>query len=62
VIVLRVTDTGVGITVGSPEGVGLANVRERLASLYGAGGRLSLQRNRPRGTIAELRVSLSRGA
>ena len=62
VIVLRVTDTGVGITVGSPEGVGLANVRERLASLYGAGGRLSLQRNRPRGTIAELRVPLSRGA
>ena len=57
-MILRVADTGVGITVGSPEGVGLANVRERLAGLYGTNGRLSLQRNTPRGTIAELRVPL----
>jgi signal transduction histidine kinase len=61
-VILRVADTGVGITVGNPEGVGLSNVRERLASLYGATGQLSLQRNTPRGTIAELRVPLSRGA
>jgi sensor histidine kinase YesM len=60
-VILRVADTGVGITVGNPEGVGLSNVRERLASLYGAKGRLSLERNTPRGTIAELRLPLSRG-
>ena len=61
-LILRVTDTGVGITLGNPEGVGLANVRERLASLYGSRGRLNLQRNMPRGTIAELRLPLSRDA
>jgi signal transduction histidine kinase len=58
-LVLRVADTGVGITLGNPEGVGLSNVRERLAALYGEQGRLSLERNTPRGTIAELRVPRS---
>ncbi len=54
--VFRVTDTGVGLRDTAPEGVGLSNVRARLASLYGEQGRLTLQRNRPRGTIAELRL------
>jgi signal transduction histidine kinase len=53
-LVLSVRDTGVGLDASSPEGVGLANVRARLASLYGARGRLALYRNAPQGVVAEL--------
>lgn len=53
-LILRVTDDGRGLTGDTPEGVGLSNVRERLASLYGDKGRLSLFSNSPRGVIAEL--------
>jgi LytS/YehU family sensor histidine kinase len=55
-LVLRVTDTGVGMGAAGPEGVGLANVRARLASLYGDKGRLTLQPHPTRGVIAELRL------
>jgi len=55
-LVFRVADTGVGLRDTAPEGVGLSNVRARLASLYGGRGLLTLQRNRPRGTVAELRL------
>jgi sensor histidine kinase YesM len=55
-LVLRVIDTGVGMAAAGPEGVGLANVRARLASLYGERGRLSLQSHPVRGVIAELRL------
>jgi sensor histidine kinase YesM len=57
-LVLRVIDSGVGIATAAPEGVGLSNVRARLASLYGEKGRLSLLRNEPRGIVAELRLPL----
>jgi histidine kinase/histidine kinase/DNA gyrase B/HSP90-like ATPase len=57
-LVLRVIDSGVGIAMAAPEGVGLSNVRARLASLYGDKGRLSLLRNEPRGIVAELRLPL----
>lgn len=55
-LVLRVSDTGVGMGAPGPEGVGLANVRERLASLYGTKGRLTLQPQAKGGVIAELRL------
>jgi Histidine kinase len=55
-LILRVTDDGKGLTGGSPEGVGLSNVRARLASLYGDKGRLSLFSNSAHGVIAELRL------
>jgi LytS/YehU family sensor histidine kinase len=55
-LVLRVTDTGVGMGMAGPEGVGLENVRARLASLYGEKGRLTLQPHPKRGVIAELRL------
>ncbi len=55
-LVLRVTDTGIGMGAAGPEGVGLANVRSRLASLYGERGRLTLQPHPMRGVIAELRL------
>ncbi len=55
-LVLRVTDSGIGLSDTAPEGVGLSNVRARLASLYGDQGRLTLRRNSARGTVAELRL------
>ena len=57
---LRVSDTGVGLDAGSPEGIGLANVRGRLASLYGDRGRLALYSHEPRGVIAEITLPLAR--
>jgi hypothetical protein len=57
---LRVTvaDTGLGFGAGSRPGtgVGLANVRERLAALYGGRARLTVDANTPRGTIATIEV------
>ncbi len=57
---LRVTvaDTGLGFgaagTAGT--GVGLANVRERLAALYGGTAKVFVQSNTPTGTIAIIEV------
>ncbi len=57
---LRVTvaDTGLGFggatTAGT--GVGLGNVRERLAALYGGQARLQVEANTPTGTIATIEV------
>ena len=57
---LRVTvaDTGLGFAMaGQPgTGVGLANVRERLAALYGGVARLSIEANSPSGTIVTIEV------
>jgi signal transduction histidine kinase len=55
---LRVTDTGVGLNASSPEGVGLANVRARLSSLYGDRGRLALYNLEPHGVVAEITMPL----
>jgi hypothetical protein len=53
---LTVADTGRGFgeTVGN--GVGLANIRERLAALYGHDARLTLEANTPAGVIATIDV------
>ncbi len=57
---LRVTvaDSGLGFaTAGvSGSGVGLANVRERLAALYGSAASLSIEANSPSGTIVTIEV------
>ena len=57
---LRVTvaDTGLGFgAAGRPgTGVGLANVRERLAALYGGHASLVVETNTPTGTIATIHV------
>jgi Histidine kinase len=55
---LRVTDTGVGLNASSPEGLGLANVRGRLSSLYGDRGRLALYNHDPHGVVAEVTMPL----
>jgi signal transduction histidine kinase len=57
---LRVTvaDTGLGFAVAAQPGtgVGLANVRERLAALYSGSARLSIEANSPNGTIVTIEV------
>ena len=57
-LVLRVADTGQGFTQSSGGGTGLANIRARLAALYGAAGRLSLALNNPRGVTATMTLPL----
>jgi signal transduction histidine kinase len=56
---LRVSDDGVGLGArsGDPSlGIGLQNVRARLAQLHGPGGALVLEPSAPRGTVATIRV------
>jgi sensor histidine kinase YesM len=57
-LVLAVSDTGLGFgraaTAGT--GVGLANIRERLALLYGAKGQLAITENPGGGTTATITV------
>ncbi|CAG9266492.1 Autolysin sensor kinase [Paraburkholderia unamae] len=56
---LSVADTGAGFgaTPGTQgAGVGLANVRERLAALYGENASLTLIENAPHGLIARVRL------
>jgi sensor histidine kinase YesM len=60
-LTVSVEDTGRGIVAGtgsatSGEGVGLANVRDRLAALFGPRGRFALEALEPRGTRAIIEV------
>jgi len=50
-----VTDTGAGLASGLSEGgIGLANIRERIALIYGDRASLSLEENAPRGFRARI--------
>ena len=57
---LTVTDSGRGFPDDSAigQGVGLANVRERLATLYGTAARLILEETQPQGVRATIEVPL----
>ena len=55
---VRVADSGRGFAQSSGGGTGLANLRARLAGLFGAAGQLSLAHNTPRGVIATVSVPL----
>ena len=59
-LVVHVADTGRGVVDGENpadgHGVGLANVRERLAALYGSRARFSLAGIEPRGAAATLEI------
>ena len=56
-VAIIVTDTGRGFTdQPGTGGVGVANVRERLAALYGDQGRLRFTENRPKGVRAIIEV------
>ena len=53
-----VVDTGVGFSGSSGTGIGLANIRARLQTLYGTAGSLALQSNQPSGVRASMRVPI----
>ena len=55
-LLVRVTDTGVGIRAAGGTGTGLANLRVRLRGLYGNSGKLALAPNDPRGLAATLSI------
>jgi len=59
VLILSVADSGRGFRAESGSGVGLANVRARLAALYGERAALELKANTPRGVVASIRLPLS---
>ncbi len=62
-LIVRVTDNGVGlnaVSASAGRGIGLANVRTRLAILYGDDNRLRLMSNSSGGAIAELTVPARR--
>ena len=60
---LCVADTGVGLPQSGSQashGIGLTNVQERLASMYGERGCLALEPNVPRGTRATIEIPIDR--
>ena len=58
-LVLKVADTGRGLVAGSGGGTGLANIRARLKTMYGAAARLSLRHNQPRGVVAHIELPVN---
>jgi hypothetical protein len=53
---MSVADTGRGFGESVGTGVGLANIRERLAALYGEAAKLTLVAQEPRGVVATIEV------
>ena len=58
-LVLKVADTGRGMTVQQGHGTGLANIRMRLSMLYGEKAALSLARAESRGIVATISIPLA---
>lgn len=62
---VSVCDTGKGLSDTPMQpggGVGLSNLRERLAALYGTRGRFTLTSNEPQGVVARIEVPLQSSA
>jgi sensor histidine kinase YesM len=57
-LTINIVDTGQGFQANLGVGVGLANVRARLAMLYGAAAQLSFSQNLPRGVTATIVVPM----
>ena len=55
-LLLKVADSGRGMSVRHGHGVGLANVRQRLIMLYGDAAVLSLAHAEPRGVVATISI------
>ena len=53
---IEVSDTGVGLVSKEGSGAGLANIRARLATLFGERGRLTLEDNANGGVTAILEL------
>jgi sensor histidine kinase YesM len=58
-LIVTVADTGAGLSSHPGQGIGLANIRERLALLYGGDAELTLEENVPRGFVARLQLPLA---
>jgi hypothetical protein len=56
VLRMSVADTGRGFAESLGAGVGLENIRERLAGLYGDKAKLTLEANEPKGVVAAIEV------
>ncbi len=56
---ISVIDTGMGFGSKPSNGIGLKNVRERVAKLYGNAGRVSIEENQPSGTRVVLTIPYS---
>jgi signal transduction histidine kinase len=56
---MHVADTGKGLGTSLGSGTGLANIRARLRSMYGADAQLSLRVNEPRGVVATIELPLA---
>jgi signal transduction histidine kinase len=59
VVRVRVADDGAGFQGASGSGIGLANIRSRLAALYGGRAGLTLEANQPRGVVSAIEVPLA---
>ena len=57
-LILTVADSGVGLAPGSGAGVGLANIRARLAAQFGRAARLALRNNELGGLTATIALPL----
>jgi signal transduction histidine kinase len=57
-LVFTVADTGVGLRAGAADGVGLSNLRSRLAMAFGDAANVTLARGTPRGCVATLRIPI----
>jgi sensor histidine kinase YesM len=53
---VSVADTGRGLSMAKSIGVGLTNIRERLATLYGKAANLQLTENTPSGVVATISI------
>ena len=58
-LIVTVADSGAGVTNMSGTGVGLSNIRERLAALFGGTASLSIDENVPRGVVAQISLPLA---
>ena len=57
-LVVSVADTGQGMFPNSGGGVGLVNIRERLATLFGKDAKLHLMENQPHGVVATIELAV----
>jgi signal transduction histidine kinase len=57
-LLLRVADSGCGLSLRHGHGTGLANVSQRLLLTYGERGILSLRDAEPRGTVASISIPI----
>ena len=58
---LEISDTGMGFKPDRKDGLGLANIRERLQTIYGNDGRLVIEENQSGGVKATIEVPYGKG-